>query len=110
MVEVYIPTPFRVHTGGTARVQLEAATVGELLTRLVDQFPALASHVLTEEGTLPEHLNVFLDEEEVRSLQGLETPLVGVRGGGPGAGHGRRGGPLALSGPAGPLRPPDPPG
>lgn len=79
MVEVYIPTPFRVHTGGTARVQLEAATVGELLARLVDQFPALASHVLTEEGTLPEHLNVFLDEEEVRSLQGLETPLVGVR-------------------------------
>lgn len=79
MVEVYIPTPFRAQTGGTARVQLDAATVGELLTRLVEQFPDLRSHLLTEEGTLPEHLNVFLDEEEVRSLQGLATPLAGVR-------------------------------
>mgnify|MGYP001260575854 CR=1 FL=1 len=79
MIEVYIPTPFRAETGGTARVRLEAATVGELLTRLAEQFPGLRQHLFTAEGTLPEHLNVFVDEEEVRSLQGLATPLAGVR-------------------------------
>ncbi|BAS25913.1 molybdopterin-synthase adenylyltransferase MoeB [Limnochorda pilosa] len=77
-VEVYIPTPFRTHTGGETRVALEAATVGELLQRLGERFPELRGHVLTSEGGIPEHLNVFVGEEEVRSLRGLETPLSGA--------------------------------
>src|SRR5690554_272397 len=77
-VEVYIPTPFRSHTGGQARVSLEAATVGELLENLARRFPGLRELVLTADGQIPHHLNVFVDEEEVRSLQGLETPLAGV--------------------------------
>lgn len=76
-VNVYIPTPFRRHTGGQARVQIEAATVGELLQRLAREYPDLADRILDGTGGVQAYLNVFVNEEEIRSLQGLDTPLKG---------------------------------
>lgn len=75
-VNVYIPTPFRRHTGGQARVEVEGATVGEALRRLAERFPDLAAQMLDEAGQVQAFLNVFVNEEEIRALAGLDTPLV----------------------------------
>ncbi len=74
-VGVYIPTPFRRHTGGQARLEVEASSVGELLQEVVRRFPELGRHVFDGEGKLLEYLNVYVNEEEIRTLQGLDTPL-----------------------------------
>ncbi len=74
-VSVYVPTPFRRHTGGQARLQVEAATVGDLLRALARQYPDLAGQILDARGEVPDFLNVFVNEEEIRSLAGMSTPL-----------------------------------
>jgi molybdopterin/thiamine biosynthesis adenylyltransferase/rhodanese-related sulfurtransferase/molybdopterin converting factor small subunit len=74
-VRVYIPTPFREHTGRQAYVTCEAATVADLLGRLADSFPALRPHVLTPDGAAPEHLNIYVNQVECRSLQAERTGL-----------------------------------
>ncbi|MBE3589788.1 MAG: molybdopterin-synthase adenylyltransferase MoeB [Firmicutes bacterium] len=74
-VSIYIPTPFRRHTDGAAEVEVEAATVAEALARLAERHPGLRAQVFAAEGALHEHLNVYLNEEEIRALQGLDTPV-----------------------------------
>lgn len=74
-ISIYIPTPFRRLTGGQARVQVEGSNVGEALHTLAGQFPDLAAQVLDARGDVAQFLNVFVNEEEIRSLQGLATPL-----------------------------------
>lgn len=74
-VGVYIPTPFRRHTGGQARVEVEASSVEELLREVVRRFPELGRHIFDGEGRLLEYLNVYVNEEEIRTLEGLGTSL-----------------------------------
>ncbi len=74
-VNVYIPTPFRRHTGGQARVQVEGLTVGEALRALVQAYPELEGQIFAADGQVQAFLNVFVNEEEIRSLAGLDTRL-----------------------------------
>lgn len=74
-VNVYVPTPFRRHTGGQSRLQVNAATVGDVLRRLAQEFPDLAGQILDERGQVQSFLNVFVNEEEIRSLSGMDTAL-----------------------------------
>ncbi|ADU51216.1 MoaD family protein [Thermaerobacter marianensis DSM 12885] len=73
MVEVYIPTPYRSITG-EARLQVEAATVKELLETLAQRYPDLRPR-LFEGDAIAHHLNVYVNKREIRTLQGAETPL-----------------------------------
>jgi molybdopterin converting factor small subunit len=74
-VSVYIPTPFRVHTGQAARVELEGADVGALLGELEARFPGLRGLVRTGAGDVHHHVNVYVNNEEIGALQGQATPL-----------------------------------
>jgi molybdopterin converting factor small subunit len=74
-VSVYIPTPFRVHTGQQARVELEAADVGALLGELEARFTGLKGLVRTDAGQMHHHVNVYVNNEEIGALQGQATPL-----------------------------------
>lgn len=74
-VSIYVPTPFRRHTDGAAEVEVEAATVGEALRRLAERHPGLKPQMFTEDGALHEHVNVYLNEDEIRSLAGVDTPV-----------------------------------
>ena len=74
MVEVYIPTPYRSITG-EARLQVEAATVRELLETLAQRYPDLRPR-LFEGDQIAHHLNVYVNKREIRTLQGAETPLA----------------------------------
>ncbi len=75
MATVYIPTPLRRFTGGQSKVTVEAATVGELLQALDRQYPGLAPRLMNGDGQLKRFINVFLNDDEIRTLQGLETPV-----------------------------------
>lgn len=74
-VTVRIPTPLRSFTGGADEVRAEGATVGEALSALRASHEGLVENVLDPEGELRNFVNVFRGSDNVRSLQGLETPL-----------------------------------
>lgn len=76
MAEIIVPTPLQVHTDGQKRIVVQATTVGEALAALVTRYPALAEHIFSAQGAIRPSLHLFLDEREVQSLQGRETPLA----------------------------------
>lgn len=72
---VRIPAALRDHTAGVIELELAAATVAELLSRLSAAHPALRRHIYTEQGGLRSYVNVFVNQDEIRTLQGLETAV-----------------------------------
>jgi molybdopterin converting factor small subunit len=62
-------------SGGADHLELEGGTVREVLEAAGRQFPALVQAVLTPEGEVSPAVNVYLGEEDIRSLAGLETPV-----------------------------------
>ncbi len=74
MTLVRIPPVLRTEVGGLRDVDVEAETVGEALHKLVEQYPALDGRILTD-GQVPSFINVFVDGEDVRLNEGLQTPL-----------------------------------
>lgn len=74
MAVVRIPTPLRPHAGGLDRVEAQGSTVGEVLNQLGQQFPALAAR-LFEAGELRRFVNVYVNNEDIRYLEDLATPV-----------------------------------
>ena len=74
-VEVRLPTVLRTHAGGASVATVDGATVGEVLSKLVAEYPGMAGQVLTDDGTLHKFVNVYVDDDDVRYLQGLDTPV-----------------------------------
>jgi sulfur-carrier protein len=74
-VSVRIPTPLRGHTDGAASVELPGATVGEVLQELARRHEKLRGRLFDDKGGLNRFVNVFLNDEDIRFLQGLETEL-----------------------------------
>jgi sulfur-carrier protein len=71
---IRIPPTLRAETGGAPRVEAEGGNVRELLDDLTDRFPALRRQ-LWEEGDIAPFVNVYVEGEDVRTLDGLETPV-----------------------------------
>jgi molybdopterin converting factor small subunit len=74
-LSVRIPTQLRTLTGGAGEVQVDGATVGEVLKGLDAAHPGFADRLFDESGNLRRFVNVFLAEEDVRVLDGLATPV-----------------------------------
>ncbi len=74
-VQVYIPTPFRRATNNKDRVELQAPNVRQLLDELEGQFEGLRGLVRDERGEVHRHVNIYVNNEAIESLQGLGTPL-----------------------------------
>ena len=72
---IRIPTQLRQLTGGQGEIAVEAATVGDALRALDATNPGFGERIFDEAGALRRFVNVFLADEDVRFLQGLETPL-----------------------------------
>jgi MoaD family protein len=72
---VKIPPVLRSSTGGAREVEAEGATVGEVLRSLAGQHPATESQLFSEEGELNRYVNVYLNDEDVRVLEGLDTSV-----------------------------------
>ena len=77
MPEVRLPTVLRRNTGGQASVHVNGSTVGEIFEDLVRQFPLLAGQVVNEDGTMHKFVNVYVNDEDVRYLEKLDTKVSG---------------------------------
>ncbi len=75
-VTVQIPTPLRRFTGDHGEVQVEGATVGEVMQDLTRLHPALQRHLYTDDGTLRSFVNLFLNDEDVRHLDREGTKVA----------------------------------
>ena len=75
MTTVWIPQVLRANVGGAKTVEVDGSTVGDVVRALVDRHPALATQLLTEDGDLNRFVNVYVDGQDVRYLQGLDTPV-----------------------------------
>jgi adenylyltransferase/sulfurtransferase len=75
MPAIRIPTPLRTYTGGKNEVLVQGQTVSQAMSDLIVQFPALKPHLYNGQDALRPFVNLFLGEENVKDLQGLETPL-----------------------------------
>lgn len=73
-VEVRVPSMLQKFTDGQKSVQLESANVGDLLASLERSYPGIGDQLL-EQGELRRFVNIFLNDEDIRFLEGLETTL-----------------------------------
>ena len=74
-VKIQIPTPLRPYTDKLDVVELDGATVNELLANLTTRFGGLKQHLFNEDGRLRSFVNVYVNDEDIRYLQKDQTPL-----------------------------------
>jgi molybdopterin converting factor small subunit len=75
-VEVRLPTLLRQYTDGTASVSAEGATIGDVFTALVGQYPGLGGQLVDASGALHKFVNVYVNDEDIRYLDSLGTPVA----------------------------------
>jgi sulfur-carrier protein len=75
MPTVKIPPVLRAHTDGDAEVEAGGGTVGEVLRALAAEHPGTEGQLFSPDGELNRYVNVYLNDEDVRVLGGLETPV-----------------------------------
>ena len=74
-VTVRIPGPLRRITNGVDKVEVEGSNLGGLIGELDSQFPGMKERLLDENGELRYFVNLYLNNEDIRFLQGLDTAL-----------------------------------
>lgn len=74
-IPVQIPAALRAQTGGAESVETTGSTVGELLASLVAAHPALGAKLFDGEQRLNRFLNVYVNDEDIRFLANLDTPI-----------------------------------
>lgn len=75
MAILKIPTPLRSYTNGMVEVNLSGNNVSEVMHQLVDEYPTLKPHLYNGDGQLRPFVNLFVGENNIKDLQGLDTPL-----------------------------------
>jgi sulfur-carrier protein len=73
MPTIKVPPVLRQQTDGEAEVTVDTGTVGEALRALAERYPATRDQLFSPEGELNRYVNVYLNDEDVRVLDGLET-------------------------------------
>jgi molybdopterin converting factor small subunit len=74
-VVIRVPGPLLELTRGVDHVEVDARTVREAFLRAGERYPDLPARIITPEGEIWSYVNVYVNEEDIRGLQGLETPL-----------------------------------
>ena len=75
MSKIKIPPVLRGSVGGAKEVEGSGQDVGEVLRSLASQHPATESQLFSEDGELNRYVNVYLNDEDVRVLEGLDTSV-----------------------------------
>jgi sulfur-carrier protein len=75
MATVLVPTPLRRFTGGQSKLTVDASSVSGVLQAVDAQHPGIADKVLDGDGNVKRFINIFLNDNEIRTLQGLDTPV-----------------------------------
>jgi len=75
MPTLRIPTPLRTYTEGQSEVPVQGQTVSQAVQDLVQRYPAIQPHIYKTPDELRSFVNLFLNEDNINDLQGLDTPL-----------------------------------
>jgi molybdopterin synthase sulfur carrier subunit len=75
MTVLKIPTSFQSYTNGQVEIQVQGATVAEAMEQLIMLHPSLRPHLYNSEGKLRPFVNLFINGDNIRNLQGMDTPL-----------------------------------
>ena len=75
MTTVLIPTPLRRLTANQSRVDVAGDTVGQVIVNLDDTYPGMGERLLDQNGDIKRFINVFVNDDEIRTLQGADTPV-----------------------------------
>ena len=74
-IVVRIPTPLRRLTDGQDKVDVDSNTLGGVIDAMNEQYPGIRERICDDQGQLRNFVNVYVNGEDVRFLQGLETPM-----------------------------------
>jgi len=75
-IEVRIPSPLKSITGGKNVIQGKGSTVGEVIQDIVSAYPQLRERLYDEKGDVRRFINIFLNDEDIRFLKNLDTPVA----------------------------------
>ena len=75
MATIEIPTPLRPYADDQSVVQVEGLTVSAVLDNLIEIYPVLDKHLKDKKGNLRSFVNIYLGDEDIRSLEGMETEV-----------------------------------
>jgi adenylyltransferase/sulfurtransferase len=75
MTTLRIPTPLRAYTSGKSEVNVTGVKISEVLVDLTAQYPAIKPHLFNEVGELRPFVNLFVGENNIKDLQGVDTPI-----------------------------------
>ncbi len=70
-----VPTVLRSAVGGKSEIAVDGATVGEVLQQLTNVYPAIKGQLLNDDGSLHRFLNVYVNDDDVRYLGGVEAAI-----------------------------------
>jgi molybdopterin synthase sulfur carrier subunit len=73
MPTIKVPPVLRQQTDGEAEVSVQGGTVGDALRALADRYPSTREQLFSPEGDLNRYVNIYLNDEDVRVLEGLDT-------------------------------------
>lgn len=76
MVSIQIPPSLSCYAENRETLELPGSTVQDLLTALRHRFPELGRHLLRQDGSLRPYVNVFINDESIRGLRQLQTPVA----------------------------------
>ena len=74
-VQVRLPTMLRKHVAGQSLIEADGGTVGSLLTELGQHYPGLHTDLTGPDGELHQFINIYVNDEDIRYLDGLGTPV-----------------------------------
>jgi molybdopterin converting factor small subunit len=75
MITLLIPTALRPFVDGKSSVEVNGETVSAAITGLTAQYPDIKRHIYDENGEIRSFINFYLGENNIKSIQGLETPV-----------------------------------
>jgi len=75
MATVLVPTPLRRLTGGASKVTVSGEDVSGLIQAADEVYPGIADRILDENGNVKRFINVFVNDDEIRTLDGMNTPV-----------------------------------
>lgn len=75
MAVVRFPNVMKFYVGNRSEFTVEASSVGELIGKIIEQYPGIRSHLLDSDGNLRRYFNIFVNNTHIRDLEGMETRL-----------------------------------
>ncbi len=75
MATIFIPSSLRRYTAGQSKAQVSGGTINEVIEDLERQYPGVKSRLCDDSGQIKRYVNVFVNDEEIRALQGSDTTV-----------------------------------